>query len=163
MDGHGVVFQDPFLGDLVGPGDGTSFSVTLSAKQRDIDGGRGGSGLPVAADVMPPVTVHAGRGEAVPSGCRLPVEGVGVLPGFGGVAKGAVHRRYVSGGVGQRQVLVAERAPDPGWSMDGPGQVLRGHQEPISVFDPLEHGRIAVTQEAHLVIGLRLKGGGGDG
>jgi hypothetical protein len=112
---------------------------------------------------MASVTIHAGRGEGVASGCRLPVKRSSVLLAFGGVADGAVHGGHVRRRVGKGKVPVAGRASDAGGSVHGGGQILRGHQELVRTIHPLHHGGIPVAHETHLVVHLCAERSLGDG
>ena len=103
---------------------------------------------------MTTVTIHAGGGQGIPPGSSLAVEGLAVLPSLSRVAESTVHRRDVHRRVGEGKVLVADRAAQAGYTVDRPGQVSRRHQEPLGSLHSLEHGRVPMAHEAHLVIGL---------
>ena len=85
-----------------------------------------------------------------------------MLLSLGGVAEAAVDLRNVCSGMWEGDVLVAEGAPDTGGAVDRGRQSLWGYQEPVAALHSLEHGRVPVTHQAHVVpLGLQRPGGDG--
>ena len=163
MDGHGVVLENPILGDIVGIGYGAPLTMTLPAKEGDVHGGGRGGRIPARENVMAPVAVSTRRGKGVSPGCGLSVEGSTMLPALGGVAGGAVHGRHVHSSVGKGEILVAKGTTDSGGTMDRRTELVRGDQELCSPVRALEHGRIAMAHEAHLILSLCQQGPKRDG
>ena len=77
-----------------------------------------------------------------------------MLLALSGMADGTVNRGNVDRGVGEGGVLMAKCAADPSRSMHRVRQILGGDKELSGPVRPLEHGRVPVAHEAHLVINL---------